>query len=79
MKTILRHITLAILFTLATKSLMAQGTPPPPPGSHGSGTNQPSGGGAPLDGGVTILLLLGGSYTLAKIAPRILTPDNKEV
>jgi len=50
-----------------------QGAPPPPDGGHGQSGNQPSngGGGAPLDGGLTILLgmgaLWGGKKTLQSI------------
>ncbi len=41
----------------------AQDPPPPPPpgGGHGSGSNQ-TGGAAPLDGGLSILLAMGLGY-----------------
>jgi len=40
--------------------------PPPPPGGHGSNTNEgPSG--APIDGGLGILLALGASYGACKL------------
>jgi len=49
--------------------LLAQGAPPPPPGGHGGSTNQPAneGGGAPIGGGLGILLALGAAYGGGKI------------
>ncbi|MFK5856542.1 MAG: hypothetical protein QM503_10455 [Bacteroidota bacterium] len=40
---------------------------PDPPGEHGSGTNLPAGGGAPIGSGLTILLGLGAAYGGKKI------------
>lgn len=39
---------------------------PPPPANHGASGNQP-GGGAPIDGGVSILLLMGAIYGTKKV------------
>ncbi len=68
MKTIVRTIaTLLILLTinLITINLYAQDPPPPPP-DHGSGGNVP-GGGAPIAGGIGILLALGAAYGGKKV------------
>jgi len=62
--------TLSILFlVLLTHSLQADTPPPTPPGAHGQAGNQApeAGGGAPIDGGVTILLVLGAVYGTKKI------------
>ncbi|MDP1622689.1 MAG: hypothetical protein Q8M08_10175 [Bacteroidales bacterium] len=40
--------------------------PPPPGGGHGAGSNQPPAG-APLDGGLGILFILGTAYAGIKI------------
>jgi len=41
----------------------AQAPPPPPSGGHGETGNQPAnGGGAPIGGGLVILLSLGAAY-----------------
>jgi hypothetical protein len=67
MKTI-THTILTLTFVMASFALMAQGGPPPPPsGGHGSGTNQPAGGGAPIEGGIGILLALGAAYGGRKV------------
>jgi len=68
MKTILKTISpLLILLTinLITINLAAQDPPPPPPG-HGTGGNVP-GGGAPIAGGIGILLALGAAYGGKKV------------
>lgn len=43
-----------------------QDPPPPPGGGHGSGNNQPPAG-APIDGGLGILLLLGTAFGCVRI------------
>jgi hypothetical protein len=60
---------LCIGITLLTiNPLSAQnGDPPPPPGEHGQNGNQPPGGGAPITGGIGILLALGAAYGGKKI------------
>ena len=46
----------------------ADGPPPPPPGGgHGGGGNAPPGGGAPIDGGLSFLLLAGAAYGARKL------------
>lgn len=46
---------------------MAQG-PPPPPGDHGGDQNVPAnGGGAPIGGGIAILLTLGAAWGGKKV------------
>jgi hypothetical protein len=68
MKKIFITLIFATVITLAGNALLAQGTPPPPPsGGHGSGTNQPAGGGAPIGSGIGILLALGGAYGARKV------------
>jgi hypothetical protein len=60
-------VTLVIL-SLSISSLV-QAQPPNPPGSHGSNGSQGAGGAAPIDGGVTILLLSSigyGGYKLVR-------------
>jgi hypothetical protein len=49
-------------------SLMADAPEPPPPpgGGHGSGNNQPPSG-APIDGGLSILFLLGTAFGCMKL------------
>ena len=47
---------------------MAQGPPPPPGGGHGSPNNEgPAGGGAPIGGGIAILLSLGAAWGGKKV------------
>lgn len=66
--TILTVFTMA--FLLNTSALQAD-VPPPPGGSGGGG---PSGSdlpvGAPIDGGLTILLVLGAAYGSKKVLDR---------
>jgi hypothetical protein len=52
--------------TTGITNLQAQDPPPPPPPGHGSGGNVP-GGGAPLTGGLAILLVLGAAYGGKKV------------
>jgi hypothetical protein len=40
--------------------------PPPPPSNHGGSGNVP-GGGAPIDGGLTFLLVMGAAYGARKV------------
>ena len=69
MKMIKKIFVIAII-TVAPLFINAQ--PTPPTGGeggyvHGSGGNQPAGGGAPIDGGLSILLLLGAAYGSKKV------------
>jgi len=57
-------ITLLIIF--CTLGTMAQGGPPNPPSDPGTGDNNTQGGGAPIGGGLFILLGLGGAYAGVK-------------
>ena len=62
-------LTLAFLFTtLFMFNAMAEepldNPPPPPGGGHGGGGNQQ---GAPIDGGLGILLILGAGYGAKKL------------
>ena len=67
MKKILIALIFATVITLAGNALLAQGVPPPPPSGHGTNTNQPAGGGAPIGSGVGILLALGSAYGARKV------------
>jgi hypothetical protein len=60
---------LCIGITLLTiNPLSAQnGDPPPPPTEHGENGNQVPGGGAPITGGIGILLALGAAYGGKKV------------
>jgi len=67
MKKILITLIFITSITLAGNALLAQGAPPPPPGVHGTNTNQPAGGGAPIGSGIGFLLALGGAYGARKV------------
>ncbi|MDD4374898.1 MAG: hypothetical protein PHG67_13375 [Bacteroidales bacterium] len=69
MKKIIVQVVLVIGLSLSSMALLAQGAPPPPPGGHGSSQNEPanSGGGAPIGGGLGILMALGAAYGGRKI------------
>lgn len=54
------------VFVLFGYCLMAQ-QPPPPPINPSNNGNGPVGGGAPIDGGLGILLGLGAAYSGVKI------------
>ncbi len=60
MKT-LKLIITGIFLTIVPLSIFAQGGPPDPPG-HGETIDQPSGGNAPIGGGLFILMGLGVAY-----------------
>jgi hypothetical protein len=51
-----------IIFLIVPLSLLSQDVPPPPPDGHGHETNQTGGRGAPIGGGLLILLGLGRAY-----------------
>ncbi len=65
MKKIIVQIVIVIGLSLSSMALLAQ-VPPPPPGGHGESGNQP-GGGAPIGGGLGILMALGAAYGGRKI------------
>jgi len=71
MKKIFRNITLICLLLLGSATInnvLADDptAPPPPPGAHGASGDQP-GNGAPIDGGLSVLLVLGAAYGAKKI------------
>lgn len=70
MKKIFRNITLILLLLLGSATinnvLAEDPAPPPPPGAHGASGDQP-GNGAPIDGGLSVLLVLGAAYGAKKI------------
>jgi len=71
MKTLKKVLTTILILTAIQLTpinpLSAQnGDPPPPPGEHGQNGNQPPGGGAPITGGIGILLALGATYGVKK-------------
>jgi len=59
------RILFVIIIAVAPFIAFSQDPPPPPPG-HGSGGNVP-GGGAPIAGGIGILLALGAAYGWKKV------------
>lgn len=68
MKKIIITALFIISLSFTSTELFAQG-PPPPPDGHGESTNQGAGegGGAPIGGGLGILLALGAAYGGGKI------------
>ena len=59
-------ILLAAILTVTTFSLLAQ-APPPPPDNASTGGGPVGSTGAPIDGGLSIFLLLAGAYAGRKI------------
>lgn len=66
MKKIVIQLMIIVSFTLGSHTLLAQG-PPPPPADHGAGGNQTADNGAPIGGGLFILLGLGAAYGSKKL------------
>lgn len=66
---IIKNILVIAIIILSPIILNAQ--PKPPQAGHGTQQNQPGhqpiGGGAPIDGGLSILLLLGAAYGGSKV------------
>ena len=60
----MKKIILTIAIVLGGLGLFAQ---PTPPVSHGQAGNQQPGGGAPIDGGFSILLAMGAIYGANKV------------
>ncbi len=60
----MKKIILTIAIVLGSLAGFSQ--PVPPPGSNGQNGNQP-GGGAPIDGGLSILLAMGAIYAASKV------------
>jgi len=70
MKTKLKIFAITLLVagaTLISSNINAQTDPPPPPSGHGESGNQVPGGGAPIGGGLFILLGLGVVYGAKKL------------
>ena len=57
----LAPIIISFLFILSSQILLSQ-VPPDPPNGHGSSSNQSPSGGAPIGGGLFILLGLAAAY-----------------
>ncbi len=60
-------ITTLFLFGLLLGSQQLISQPPPPPENHGEEGNQNAGNGAPIGGGLFILLGLGAAYGAKKV------------
>jgi hypothetical protein len=60
-------IVLLFVFLLTFNHLPAQGPPDPPGGGHGQQGDIPPGGGAPINGGIEILISLGAVYAGKKL------------
>ena len=61
-----KAIILAIFLTVTTFSLFAQA--PPPPDNAGTGGGPVGSSNAPIDGGLSIFLLLAGAYAGRKVS-----------
>ena len=69
MKKSIRNIiitTMLIVSPMLISNLLAQGDPPLPGGSPVGGPGGPVGGPAPIDGGLSIFLVLGAAYGLKR-------------
>ena len=60
--TIISLMTVTMLFAPETKA-----DAPPPPQDHGESGNQPAGGGAPIGGGLILLVAMGLGYGARKV------------
>lgn len=58
----MKKVILTALIVIGSIGLFAQ--PLPPPYSHGETTDQP---GAPIDGGLSILMLMGAAFGVKKV------------
>lgn len=64
----MKKIILTIAIVLGGLGVFAQPTPPTGSTGHtGAGQNGPIGGGAPIDGGLSILLAMGAIYAATKV------------
>jgi hypothetical protein len=66
MKNIIKITAIAVMIMMAV-GLFAQNPPHPNGGNAPGASSTPVGGGAPIDGGLSILLLLGAAYGSGKI------------
>ena len=62
MKKYLLTILMALTLTLWTGNAFSQSVPPPPSSHGATGNQEANGGGAPIGGGLFILLGLGAAY-----------------
>ncbi len=66
MKTHIKRLAITLLMSIGISmsplTSAAQGVPPPPPDEHDQNGNQHSGNGAPIGGGMTMLLSMGAAY-----------------
>jgi len=62
----MKKLILTVIIAISSITLFAQPVPPTGAG-HGSGGHQGGGPGAPLDGGLSILILLGAVYCGKKV------------
>jgi hypothetical protein len=66
-RVIIKMLSLFILvWIFSVTSATAQSQPPPAPDTHGGANNVP-GGGAPIGGGLTLLLAMGAAYGAKKV------------
>ena len=61
MKRYIVNLLFAAALLAGSNQIFAQ-APPPPPSGHGSGGNQPAGGGAPIEGGIGLMLAMGAAW-----------------
>jgi hypothetical protein len=66
MKSIIKAFIVAAFILVFNGLASAQAPPPPPGGGHGGNNNVP-GGGAPISGGLGILLAMGAAYGIRKV------------
>ncbi|MBU2652115.1 MAG: hypothetical protein KKA81_14390 [Bacteroidetes bacterium] len=66
MKHLISTLIIALFLTIFVSGTAFATSPPPPPPGHGSSGNVP-GGGAPIEGGIAILLSLGLGYAGMKV------------
>ncbi len=64
LQAIIRITFLVLVFSILPQIAHTQ---PDPPGGHGSDQDVNPGGGAPIDGGLTIMIALGVGYGLGKL------------
>jgi len=60
-------LTILLAFSVGTIMAVDSNPPDPPGGGHGTGTDLPPGGGAPIGGGTFILIALGAAYGGKKV------------
>ncbi len=63
----LKKIIISLVFVFATSFSFAQMMSPQDPGNGPTGSDPPVGGGAPISGGIIVLLTLGAAYGGKKV------------